>query len=172
METQTVSSSSSSSTPYWKYDVFINFRGTDIRHGFIGHLSKAFERNGIIFYKDDINLPRGNSIEPDLFKSIEESKFAIVVLSTNYANSTWCLTELEKIVERMKQNKLTILPVFYHVNPSDARNQMGILATRDRTFAEAFAEHEKRFNIKQLQVWKAALKEVGNIAGWHVQQHR
>ena len=72
----------------------------------------------------------------------------------------------------MKQNKLTILPVFYHVNPSDARNQMGILATRNRTFAEAFAEHERNHvNIKDLQAWKAALKEVGNISGWHVQQH-
>ena len=170
METQTVSSSSS--TPYWKYDVFFNFRGEDTRSSFIDHLYEAFKRNGIIVFKDDVDLERGNPIAPDLLKSIEESKFAIVVLSTNYANSTWCLTELEKIVERMKQNKLTILPVFYHVNPSDARNQTGILASGNLTFAEAFAAHEKRLNIEKLQAWKAALKEVGNISGWHVQQHR
>ena len=84
------------------------------------------------------------------------------------------MDELVKIVECMKQNKLTILPVFYNVNPSDVRNQMGILATRDQTFAEAFAKHERDPGVKieDLQAWKAALKEVGNISGWHVQQHR
>ncbi|KAL4632214.1 hypothetical protein ACB092_04G035700 [Castanea dentata] len=167
METQTASSSSS---PYRKYDVFLSFRGPDTRRGFTGHLYYALTQKDIITFIDDEQLDRGKSISPELLKVIEESKFAIVVLSTNYASSKWCLEELVKIVECMKQNKLTILPVFYHVNPSDVRNQMGILATRNQTFAEAFAEHERNHvNIKDLQAWKAALKEVGNISGWHVQ---
>ncbi|XP_050257545.1 TMV resistance protein N-like [Quercus robur] len=169
METQIASSSSS--PPYWKYDVYLNFRGEDTRNGFTSHLYHALNQKGIFTFVDDI-LRRGKTILAELLKVIEGSKFAIVVLSTNYASSTWCLNELVKIVECMKQNKLTILPVFYHVNPSDARNQMGILARRNRTFAEAFAEHERNHvNIKDLQAWKAALKEVGNISGWHVQQH-
>ena len=172
METQTASSSSSSS--YWKYDVFLSFRGEDTRYRFTAHLYHALDQKGIITFIDDERLERGKSISPELLKAIEESQFAVVILSTNYASSKWCLTELAKIVECMKQNKLTILPVFYNVNPSDVRNQMGILATRDQTFAEAFAEHERdpRVKIEDLQAWKAALKEVGNISGWHVQQHR
>ena len=172
METQTASSSSSSS--YWKYDVFLSFSGVDTRNNFTAHLYHALHRKGIITFIDDERLERGKSISPELLQTIEETKFAIVILSTNYASSKWCLTELAKIVECMKQNKLTILPVFYHVNPSDVRNQMGILATRDQTFAEAFAKHERdpRVKIEDLQAWKAALKEVGNISGWHVQQHR
>ena len=63
----------------------------------------------------------------------------------------------------MTKTGLTILLVFYHVDPSDVRNQMEILA-------EAFPKHEKdpKINIKDVQAWKAALKEVGNISGWHV----
>ena len=172
METQRASSSSSPS--YWKYDVFLSFRGEDTRNNLTDHLYFALEQKGILTFRDDEKLERGKSISPELLKAIEESRFAIIVLSPNYAFSRWCLIELAKIVECMKQNKLTILPVFYNVNPSDVRNQMGILATRDQTFAEAFAKHERdpRVKIEDLQAWKAALKEVGNISGWHVQQHR
>ena len=42
---------------------------------------------------------------------------------------------------------------------------MGILASGNQTFAEAFAKHERdpKVKIEDLQAWKAALKEVGNI---------
>jgi hypothetical protein len=33
--------SSSSSTCQWSYDVFLSFRGEDIRYGFISHLYQA-----------------------------------------------------------------------------------------------------------------------------------
>ena len=63
----------------------------------------------------------------------------------------------------MKKTKLTVLPVFYHVEPSDVRNQSGNLA-------KAFAKHEEdtKVNIEDVQAWKAALKDVGHISGWHV----
>ena len=63
----------------------------------------------------------------------------------------------------MKKTRLTILPVFYHVDPSDVRNQRG-------TFTEAFAKHEEdtKVNIEDVQAWKAALKDVGHLSGWHV----
>ena len=156
------------------YDVFLSFSGKDTRKNFTDHLYTALKQNGIIIFRDDERLERGKYIPQELLNAIEETKFAIIILSTNYASSTWCLDELVKIVECMKQNMLTILPVFYHVNPSDARNQMGILASGNQTFAEAFAKHERdpKVKIEDLQAWKAALKEVGNISGWHVQQHR
>ncbi|XP_065628309.1 disease resistance protein RUN1-like [Quercus suber] len=170
METQTASSSSS---PQWIYDVFLSFCGVDTRNNFTDHLHAALRQKGIIAFRDGEKLERGKSISPELLIATEDSRFAIVILSTSYASSKWCLAELAKILECMKQNTLTILPVFYHVNPSDVRNQMGILAARDQSFAEAFAKHERdpRVKIEDLQAWKAALKEVGNIAGWHVQQH-
>ena len=43
------------------------------------------------------------------------------------------------------------------------RNQTG-------TLAKAFAKHEKdpRVNAEEVKAWKAALKAMGNISGWHV----
>ena len=161
METQTASSSSS--PIHWKYDVFLSFRGEDTRNKFTDHLYFALKQKGIIVFRDDERLERGKYISEELLRAIEDSQFAVVILSTNYAFSRWCLIELAKMVKCRNQTKLTILPVFYNVNPSDVRNQMGILAKHER---------DPRIKIEYLQAWKAALKEVGNISGWHVQQHR
>ena len=159
----TSSSYSSSSCPRWKYDAFLSFCGVDTRKNFTDHLYTALKQKGIITFRDDEKLERGKYISSELLKAIEESKYAIVVLSTNYAFSRWCLIELAKIVKSMKETGLTVLPVFYHVDPSDVRNQSG-------TLAEAFAKHEEdtRINIEDVQAWKAVLKDVGHISGWHL----
>ncbi|XP_050254078.1 TMV resistance protein N-like [Quercus robur] len=156
------SSSSFSSCPRWKYHVFLSFCGVDTRKNFTDHLYTALKQKGIITFRDDEKLERGKYISQELLKAIEESKYAIIVLSTNYASSRWCLIELAKIV-KCKETGVTVLPVFYHVDPSDVRNQNGILA-------EAFAKHEQdtRINTEDVQAWKAALKDVGDISGWHL----
>ncbi|XP_050255236.1 TMV resistance protein N-like [Quercus robur] len=61
----------------------------------------------------------------------------------------------------MEMKKLTVLPVFHYVDPSDVRNQTG-------TFAEAFAKHEERFKetIADVEKWRVALTKVANAAGW------
>ena len=171
MATQAASTSSSSSSsspspsssPRWNYDVFLSFRGDDTRNSFTDHLYAALEQRGINTFKDDEKLEQGKVISPELLKAIEESQFAIIVLSRNYATSKWCLIELAKIIECKKKMEMTVLPIFYHVKPYEVQHQIG-------TFGEAFAKHEKdqKANIVDVQTWKDALREVGNIFGWHV----
>ena len=155
--------SSSSSTPQWNYDVFLSFRGDDTRKSFTDHLYYALKQKGIFTFKDDEKLERGKLISLELWKAIEGSKVAIVILSKNYASSTWCLDELTKIIECMKEIGLTVLPIFYDVDPVDVRKQMG-------PFAQAFVEHKERFkeNIEKVQIWRAALREVADISGYHL----
>ena len=157
------SSSSSSSCSRCNYDVFLSFCGVDTCKNFTDHLYNALKQKGIITFRDDEKLERGKYISPELLKAIELSEYAIIVLLTNYAFSRWCLIELAKIVDCMKKTKLTVLPIFYHVDPSDVRNQRGI-------FVETFAKYEEdtRVNIEDVQVWKAALKDLGHISGWHL----
>lgn len=114
-------------------------------------------------FRDDEKLKRGTFIDLELMKAIRESKYAIVILSENYAFSRWCLDELAKILQCMKQMGLTVLPVFYYVNPSAVQNQI-------ETFAETFAKHEDdpKVSREKLQIWKTALREVGIISGWHL----
>ena len=158
-----LSSSFSSSTPRWKYDVFLSFRGEDTRTNFTDHLYVALKQKGIVTFRDEENLERGKSISPELLKAIKESRFAIVILSRNFASSTWCLDELTKIIECMKEMTKTVLPIFYDVDPSNVRKQTG-------TFVQAFFEHEERFkdNMEKVHTWRAALREVANLKGWHL----
>ncbi|XP_030967273.1 TMV resistance protein N-like isoform X2 [Quercus lobata] len=157
-------STSSSSTPWWKYDVFLSFRGDDTRRSFTGHLYDALKRKGVLTFRDDENLERGKSISQELLNAIEESRVAIIIFSKNYASSTWCLNELEKIVRSMKEMGLTILPVFYDMDASDVRNQTG-------PFQNAFDDLEDQFkeNLEKVETWRVALREVANLASWPLQ---
>nr|XP_023908098.1 TMV resistance protein N-like [Quercus suber] len=157
-------SSSSSSSRKWKYDVFLSFRGEDTRKNFTDHLYATLKQKGVFTFRDDRNLERGEPISHELLKAIEESMFAIVILSKNYASSTWCLDELMKIMECKKEMGQTILPIFYDVDPFEVRKQIG-------TYAQAFDEHEKRFkeNMDKVHMWRATLTEVANLSGFSLQ---
>nr|XP_011470603.1 PREDICTED: TMV resistance protein N-like [Fragaria vesca subsp. vesca] len=165
VDSQVEASTSGSAFP-WKYDVFLSFRGEDTRKGFTDHLYDKLRWRGIRTFRDDPELERGTAISQELISAIEQSRFAIVVLSPNYASSTWCLLELCKIFECMEERG-TILPIFYEVDPSHVRHQRG-------SFAEAFGEHEEKFgeDSKEVNAWRKALSKVANLAGWNSKDYR
>ena len=144
----------------WKYHVFLSFRGEDTRKGFTDHLHAALEQRGIITFLDD-KLNRGEVISDQLLLAIDESLIPLVVLSESYASSSWCLDELQRILESKKSLGREVIPIFYKVDPSDVRHQRG-------TFACALQKHGDRFaeNKDKAQRWKDALKEVANISGY------
>ncbi|KAJ7951600.1 TIR-NBS-LRR disease resistance protein [Quillaja saponaria] len=121
MDAASFSTSSIHST---KHDVFISFRGEDIRKNFLSHLKAAFKRDNIDAFIDD-NLKKGDDIGGALSKAIEESRLSVVIFSENYGTSKWCLNELLKIVECKDKNEQLIIPVFYQVDPSNVRKQSG-----------------------------------------------
>ncbi|KAK2984984.1 hypothetical protein RJ640_005752 [Escallonia rubra] len=139
------------------YDVFLSFRGEDTRKNFVDHLHIRLCDQNIRTFKDDVNLRSGRDIAPELLEAIEESRFAIVVFSKNYANSTWCLDELVKIIQ-CKSLGLIVFPVFYDVEPTEVRNQKG-------SYAEAFAWYEE-YSPDKVDIWRDALSEAASISGW------
>ncbi|KAG5514365.1 hypothetical protein RHGRI_035691 [Rhododendron griersonianum] len=160
--TNEASSSSSSISAQFKYDVFLSFSGVDTRNNFTSHLLAALERHGFHTFRDDKKLNRGEYIGYELLKAIEESRISLVILSKNYASSSWCLDELVKIMECRKTLQQIVLPIFYNVEPSNVRAQKGSLA-------EAFAKHEERLKEGsggRVEKWREALTEVANLSGW------
>ena len=161
-----MASSSSSNSPFHvpgtKYDVFISFRGEDIRTSFLSHLVKELRHNQIDFYVDDAKLHLGDQISTTLFQAIEEAFISLVIFSKHYASSTWCLEELVKIIECMERDERIVIPVFYNVDPSDVRHQK-------RIFGEAFDMQQDKFkeNLMNAQSWRSALKKAANLSGFH-----
>ncbi|XP_043699903.1 disease resistance protein L6-like [Telopea speciosissima] len=158
------SSSSSSSVPSsgsgWDYEVFLSFRG-ETRTNFTDHLYNALLDNGIHTFRDNEELPIGEKIGPALLSAIHQSKIAIIIFSKGYASSKWCLLELAEIAECMKR-QIKVMPVFYHVMPSDVRNQTG-------SYENAFLDHEKKYDQETVERWKKALREVGELKGWDLE---
>ena len=145
------------STREQEYDIFLSFRGEDSRNKFVSHLYEALRNAGFYTFIDN-DLQRGEIVSEQLFETIEMSKISIVVLSENYASSTWCLDELNYILKCKKDGQI-VLPVFYEVEPSEVRKQ-------EQKFGDNLSKHEEKFKDK-VQNWKAALNKVGRLSGCH-----
>ncbi|PRQ54968.1 putative TIR domain, winged helix-turn-helix DNA-binding domain-containing protein [Rosa chinensis] len=158
-------------TRKWKYDVFLSFRGEDTRYTFTNRLNSALIQKGILTLMDDAELEKGKSIRPELLAAIEDSRSAIVILSKNYASSSWCLDELVKIIQCMEDMGQQVFPVFYlGVDPSDVRHQRGSfeLIKWEHQVDVEVREHEEVYgkNDDRLNAWRAALTKVASLCGW------
>eukprot|EP00257_Ricinus_communis_P026226 XP_025013640.1 disease resistance protein RLM3-like [Ricinus communis] len=142
-----------------KYDVFISFRGADIRDGFLSHLYKSLCRNQVHAFVDE-NLDRGEDITSSLLEIIEQSYVSVVIFSENYAFSPWCLDELVKILECKTTMAQIVLPVFYRVDPIHVQQLTGC-------FGDAIAKHREEFknSLRKVETWCQALKETTGMAG-------
>lgn len=152
------STSTSSNQNSFKYDVFLSFRGEDTRKNFVDHLYHALMDKGIFTYRDDENIQKGKRIRDDLFKSIQDSKFYIIVFSKNYVSSSWCMDELVKIMDCQTMEEHTAYPVFYDVEPTEVRKQTGAVGV-------AFARHKEDDAARK---WREALKEASDLAGFEL----
>ena len=133
-----------------KYDVFLSFRGGDTRKNIISHLHKELVRQGIRTFKDDETLETGDRFPERLREAINTSRFAIVVISKNYATSRWCLEELRMIMKLQREKKIAVIPVFYEVDISDVRNHR-------RSFALIYHHQSPK-----IPSWKEALQRIAN----------
>ncbi|CAA7043065.1 unnamed protein product [Microthlaspi erraticum] len=149
-----------------QYQVFLSFRGEDTRRTIVSHLHKALLDRGIDTFKDDKRLEIGASISDEIKEAIENSKIAVVVISENYASSTWCLNELQMIMELHKREQLIAVPVFYDVTPSDVRHQRNTFSL-ERYYERKFMSflRTKTEEAEKVQKWREALTEIAGITG-------
>ncbi|XP_043687681.1 TMV resistance protein N-like [Telopea speciosissima] len=172
------------------YEVFLSFHGEDVRTNFADHLYYALDGAGIRTFRDEDELPKGDTIGPKLISAIQESKISIPIFSMNYASSKWCLNELTQISECRRTMEQSVFPIFYKVEPRDVRDRKEIDAKVsdeeyqmcfdkyqtgfDEIYAKAFEEHQMRLNTEKekeiVQKWKKALREVGELNGWHLKE--
>ncbi|KAL9666367.1 hypothetical protein QQ045_000697 [Rhodiola kirilowii] len=93
------------------HEVFLSFRGEDVRNGFEGHLFSNMQREGFRVFMDNDGLEHGRDIQIKLLEAIEQSK---------------CLDELAKIMDLSVSPDRFVLPVIFNVEPTDVRHQTGL----------------------------------------------
>nr|XP_043608915.1 disease resistance protein RPV1-like [Erigeron canadensis] len=160
-----------------RYDVFLSFRGTDTRNNFTDHLYNTLVNDDISTFLDDEEIETGKALKPELENAIKSARASIVVLSENYATSRWCLDELVLILEQRWVSDQIVIPIFYHVDPTDVRKQLNsfgdAIAEHRRTKMEAEPNAEKRVKWgEKIDQWIKALTEVAGLKGKSVKGRR
>ncbi|GLJ18874.1 hypothetical protein SUGI_0337220 [Cryptomeria japonica] len=162
-----------------KYDVFLSFRGIDVRKTFVDHFFQSLADAGINAYLDERSMKTEKSIEDALKQTIDDSDICIIISSTNYASSALCLQELT----HMCNSKAAIEPLFYDVHLHQVRHVHSQSKPAGEPSAnseyraedqrEAGAEGKSETNccergylLYSIDEWGRSLKEVSNINGW------
>ncbi|CAI8594236.1 unnamed protein product [Vicia faba] len=169
------------------HDVFLSFRGEDTRASFTSHLCTALLNAGIKVFIDDNDLQIGDQISPSLSLAIAQSQISIIVFSINYPDSRWCLDELEKIMNCRIDRGQVVVPVFYHIDPSEVRHQRGqfgiafqrllnkITDGKDILFLRG-ANREMIWSFlrgaNREMIWRETLRMAANIAGFVILNSR
>lgn len=140
--------------------MFPSFRGEDVRRTFLSHLIGALDRKLVRTVFKDSQIERGHSISPALVQAIRDSRVSIIVLSKNYASSSWCLDELLEILKCREELGQIVMTIFYDLDPSHVRYQTG-------EFGKAFEKTCEKKTVDEAKQWRLALTEVANIHGHH-----
>lgn len=179
-----------------QYQVFLNFRGAQLRHNFIDHLVYAMKGSGINVFIDT-DEQKGKDIKI-LLKRIEESRVALAIFSTKYTESSWCLDELAMIKKRVDLGMLEVrlyilslylfwieqnlpvlfinvlvllycevLPIFYKVSTESVKKLVG-------EFGDHFRRREWEYRCEQSKIdeWKKALECVSGKIGLTLDEKR
>ncbi|MED6195629.1 hypothetical protein PIB30_039697 [Stylosanthes scabra] len=96
----------SSSLSEGMYHAFFSFRGEDIRYLFTDHLyHRLAKMEKLKVFRDEPGLEMSDQIKATLMEAIKRSRMLIVVMSENYVSPSWCLMELEEMLnEKSKES--------------------------------------------------------------------
>ncbi|XP_050105398.1 disease resistance protein RUN1-like [Malus sylvestris] len=148
----------SSSKDDRKYDVYLSSGGEDIRRTFTDHLYCSLKDHlfNVFMYGDEIDykLEKSNGALPErLIQEIEGSKVAVVVFSSGYLMSEWCLEELVKIMECRNRLGQMFFPILYDVDLLDVGNQIA-----------SFPQKFQKVEFEKMHHWAYDLKEAVSLA--------
>ncbi|GLJ50695.1 hypothetical protein SUGI_1080070 [Cryptomeria japonica] len=146
---------------FFRHDVFLSFRGPDVRNNLVNHLSEALSKAGLSVFLDSKSLKKGAKIWPSLESAIGSSAIRIPVFSEGYADSTWCLKE----AAAMLKTPGLIIPLFYGVDPTHVRYPLNKKSPYKKSFEKHYS-HPDRHPQEEIDRWKISLGEICSRSGW------
>lgn len=142
------------------HQVFISFRGADVRRGLLSFLEEGLKRGCVKYYVD--TKERKGEVLDILLQRIRESRLVLIILSQNYMESRWCIKELLETTKEIRP-KPKVIPIFYNVRVEDvkdnwkvgkqARGEEGeeIGEEREKTVKEALRTLTRHMGIRSTE---------------------
>ncbi|XP_057829873.1 disease resistance protein Roq1 isoform X2 [Cryptomeria japonica] len=141
------------------FDVFINHRGPDVKDTLALQLHKSLTDLGLKTFLDSEEMELGEAFPSTIHDAICSSSVHLAIFSKRYAESAWCLAELDL----MLHTKCKIIPIFYDVSPLHLRY------IEKGGYAASFAKHKDKGRYpSKLEQWQKSLHTVSFISGYEI----
>ena len=106
-----------------QYDVFISHANQD-KLDYVDELYTAINKLGIHIFYDKEELEWGDNWKDRILNGVQDSEFAIIVISENFFGSEWTERELDEFLNRQDESgQKIILPLLYNISVDDLRQK-------------------------------------------------
>ncbi len=98
-----------------KYDIFLSHANSD-KIGYVEDLYNSLSKLGVKIFYDKDTIKWGDKWKEKIINGVQNSEFAILVISNNYFGREWTEKELYELLNR--QNRIgqkVILPILYNI---------------------------------------------------------
>lgn len=111
-----------------KWDVFISHAFEDKE--FVRELATSLRRKGLKVWFDEFELKTGDGLTRTIDHGLTESRYGIVVLSTNFFSKEWTQKELGALTSRETKDEKVLLPIWYKITKEQIAKYSPMLADR------------------------------------------
>ncbi|MQW23784.1 MULTISPECIES: toll/interleukin-1 receptor domain-containing protein [unclassified Lactococcus] len=112
----------------FEYDVFISYTHTD--SAYVDDLIAILKKEGINFWRDKEIMSWGDSIRRKIDDGLVNSRFGIVILSSEYLNKYWTNNELDGLFALESGGGKRILPIWHNISIDEIKSKSPIIASR------------------------------------------
>lgn len=111
------------------WDLFISYASED-KEEVARPLAKELARSGLAVWFDEFELKLGDSLLKSIDKGLSRSRYGVVILSHAFFQKYWPQSELAGLVQKERNGKKVILPVWYELSSVDIIEYSPILSDR------------------------------------------
>jgi hypothetical protein len=139
-----------------KWDVFISYASEE-KDEVARPLYDELTRRGLRVWYDDATLRIGESLRRKIDRGVDESAFAVVIISPFYIKKQWTQYEFDGIIAKTVAGKQRLLPIWHRITKDEVLRYSPPLAdkvarnTSDRTIAEIADEIAERIASELIQ---------------------
>ncbi len=150
--------------PGCDFDVFLNHRGPDVKDTFVSQLYDALQSAELSSFLDKRSPVKGSPAFTSIETALEVARVHVAVVSSGYAESKYCLSELVAMIRSGKP----VIAVFYDVKTAHLRR------VKKGPFAAAFEKHMLRESVEKVEEWADALGKLADITKFcfHLSDYR